>query len=332
MGPHGSRCHAASFGIMRPCTPITVRSIGSCRPKIRLKRCLVQALLLPDLGASAVKPHSRLTDETRLLRATASATLPTLGIGLYILLRTLGNIFMNLQARESIGHKPRALTGPKGASSKGPELLGTRPTRDGPYRPHTRVLSHGDKTHALHYHSPSRAGHQHAYQSPGKMTPSHSSRKCSKAVKGEERNYCEASSTSPVHRSASERIVHDILHAIYVPTKPHANTGQGAKPLCEHYPIRQFCAGVIVALCGPERSEKSRMMDRIMSPEAGARGGTGSQGPSRAMPRGRIWNCPIAEAVKQCSEMGCEPSARQARSHPWADKGDLGVVPDRFYP
>jgi hypothetical protein len=37
---------------------ITVRSTGSCRPKIRLKRCLVQALLLPDLGASALRHRS----------------------------------------------------------------------------------------------------------------------------------------------------------------------------------------------------------------------------------------------------------------------------------
>jgi hypothetical protein len=278
----------------------------------------------------AVKPHSRLTNETRLLRAPASATLPTLGIGLYILIRTLGIIFMILRARDTSVRKLRALTGPKGASSKGPELLGTRPKRDGPYMPHTRVLSHGDKPHGLYHHSTGRTGHQHAYQSPGKITPSLTSRKCSKAVKREERNYYEAPSISPVHRSASERLIHVIPYDIYAPTKPQAISGQGANPLWAHFPIRQFCEGVIVALCGPERSEKYRVMNRIMSPEAGARGGTGSQGPSRAMPRGHIWNCPIAEAVKQCSEMGCEPSMRQARSHPWADKGDLGVVPDRF--
>jgi hypothetical protein len=36
----------------------TVRSTGSCRPKIGLKRCLVQALLLLDLGASALRHRS----------------------------------------------------------------------------------------------------------------------------------------------------------------------------------------------------------------------------------------------------------------------------------
>jgi hypothetical protein len=205
--------------------------------------------------------------------------------------------------------------------------------RDGPYMPHTRVLSHGDKLYTLNYHSPGRAGHQRVYHNPRRMTPSLTSWKCSKAVKRKECNYREASSTSHNHWDTSGRAICVNICEIYVSTKPHAITDQGANPLWAHFPIRQFCAGVIVTLCGLECLEKYRMMDWIMSPEAGAHGDAGSQGLSHAMPRGRIWHCPtIAKAVKQCSEMGCEPSARQARSHSWANESDLGVVPDRNQP
>jgi hypothetical protein len=36
----------------------------------------------------------------------------------------------------------------------------------------------------------------------------------------------------------------------------------------------------------------------------------------------------VAEAVKPCSAMRCNASVRQARSHSWAKKHDLGVVLD----
>jgi hypothetical protein len=192
--------------------------------------------------------------------------------------------------------------------------------------PHAHVLSHRDKLHTLNHHSPSRAGHQHVCQSPGTMTCLRSSRKYSKAVKGEERSYSVASSTSPTLWSALGRPIHDILYISYVPTNIHTITGIGANPWWTHFPIRQFCEGVIVALHGPECSENYCTRVRIMPPKAGAHGGTGSQGPSREMPGGQIWNCPIAKAVKQCSEMGCNPSVRQARSHLWAN---FGIVLNR---
>jgi hypothetical protein len=105
------------------------------------------------------------------------------------------------------------------------------------------------------------------------LSCSHSSRACSKVVHGEECSYSLGSSTSPSYQTALGHLIPIVLSIINVSIKLHAITDHGANPLWANIPIRQFCEGVIVALCGLEPLEKYCMMIWIMPPKAGACGG-----------------------------------------------------------
>jgi hypothetical protein len=112
----------------------------------------------------------------------------------------------------------------------------------------------------------------------------HSSRVCSKAVKGKERNYPMASSTSPSHQSPSEHVLHIYVCIIFITTDLHSKgTTHPLKILRAQLPIRRFGDLHNVALCGPKRLENYCIHVQTTLPKAGTCGGTGSQGQGHVM-------------------------------------------------